>query len=272
MTLMAPLFCVDVLAKTYCPQLGVYSAMHQDYAEHYIYDDYRRDQNDVFLYGKLTEEEAGEQCVKHLLNGGRGHFGPLEHPQITFSVGYFPHSVMQQARTHRVGISFDCQSMRYTGKRIADLGEYLNNDPTCVDVIRNHWSTEALQRIEDVFYLRPLGEYTDRNGKRYEYTYDDRLHDLLYAGENAIRYYRKIQSGFSEEHARSQVCFDVRQHFVVSFNARSLMHFLDLRSKADAQLEIQQMCDLMSPHFKAWMPEIADWYETNRLQKARLAP
>lgn len=263
---MDPLFRVDVLAKTNCPQLVVYSAMHQDYAEHYIYDDYRRDQDDVFLYGKLTESEAGEQCVKHLLKGGRGHFGPLEHPQITFSVGYFPHSVMQQARTHRVGISFDCQSMRYTGKRIADLGEYLNDESVFI------WSPEALQRIESVFYLRPLGDYSDRSGKRYEYKFTQRSDDLIYAGANAIRYYRKICDGFSEEHARSQVCFDVRQHFVVSFNARSIMHFLDLRSKADAQLEIQQMCDLMFPHFKEWMPEIADWYETNRLHKARLAP
>jgi thymidylate synthase (FAD) len=247
--------------------------MHQDYAENYIYDEYRQDgPGDVYLYGTLTEEEAGEQCVKHLLKGGRGHFGPLEHPQITFSVGYFPHSVMQQARTHRVGISFDCQSMRYTGKRIADLGFYLDFDPDCLDISINHWSDDALKRIENVFYLRPVGEYTDRNGKRYEYTYHERLRDVIYAGENAIRYYRKIRDGFSEEHARSQICFDVRQHFVVSFNARSLMHFLDLRSKADAQLEIQQMCDLMFPHFKGWMPEIATWYETNRLHKARLSP
>ena len=108
---MDPLFRVDVLAKTQCPQLLTYSAMHQDYAEGYIYDEYRPDQNDVWLYGKLTEEEAGEQCVKHLLKGGRGHFGPCEAPQITFSVGYFPHSVMQQARTHRVGVSFDVQCL-----------------------------------------------------------------------------------------------------------------------------------------------------------------
>jgi thymidylate synthase (FAD) len=262
---MDPLFRVDVLAKTYCPQLLIYSAMHQDYAENYIYDEYRHDEGDVYLYGTLTEEEAGEQCVKHLLKGGRGHFGPLEHPQITFSVGYFPHSVMQQARTHRISVSFDCQSMRYTGKRIARLGDSFQMSPI-------HLSDKAIAEIESVFYLRPVGDYTDRTGKRY--TYDDatRYSDLIYCADNARLYANKVGNGFSEEHARSQVCFDVRQHFVVSFNARSLMHFLDLRSKADAQLEIQQMCDLMFPHFKAWMPEIATWYETNRLHKARLSP
>lgn len=713
---MDPLFTVDVLAKTEYPQLLIYSAAHQDYAENYIFEEYRRDQDDRYIYGSLTEEEAGHLCVKHLLKGGRGHFGPLEHPQITFSVGYFPHSVMQQARTHRVGVSFDVQclagdtevtfvkasgglhkvkiaelhdlwsngeqavrerkirgrngeapgayrrdckkrlqrmklrvlnestgafelshiqdvmcsgtqpiyrltltdgktldcttnhrlfttagwqhmgealglvtdetnqvlaitrdcevmcngvlrtdaiysqkswfaaqaqkgltaseiaanagcsvevirhwakehgidlrsgyrrglktivgnglyrdrawleaqlqqgqhadamvqaagcsiecikkwvyhhglalnkrqpgsptpwnkgnggyalnlspesrqirqqnakkytrrgadsnfwkggvasdrtmigawtrqiapqvhekfnyicqscgerggqlhahhlvpvfaddslayefdnlvsvckpcheqlhadqreaevaqdfqpmlnpqtwqpkptpvgrklmahpvkvvqveylgmqttydlevagewhnfvangvvvhnSFRYTGDRIADLGRHVLDVCDTIEGELVYWNDDLLQRIENVFYLRPVGDYSDRNGKKYTYTNSERVSDLLYAGENAIRYYRKICDGFSEEHARSQVCFDIRQHFVVSFNARSLMHFLDLRSKADAQLEIQQMCDLMVPHFKSWMPEIANWYEQNRLHKARLAP
>ncbi|XDE62527.1 FAD-dependent thymidylate synthase [Arthrospira platensis BEA 1257B] len=58
-----------------------------------------------------SELEAGEIIVKRLLAGERGHYGPLEHPSITFNCGYFPHSVMQQARTHRVGISFDVQCL-----------------------------------------------------------------------------------------------------------------------------------------------------------------
>jgi thymidylate synthase (FAD) len=59
---------------------------------------------------------------------------------------------------------------------------------------------------------------------------------------------------------------------VVSFNLRSLLHFMDLRAKRDAQLEIQQLCDLMWPHLESWAPEIASWYGTSRLHKARLAP
>jgi len=47
---------------------------------------------------------------------------------------------------------------------------------------------------------------------------------------------------------------------------------LDLRSKRDAQLEIQQLCDLLWPHLEAWAPEIAAWYAASRLHKARLAP
>jgi len=66
--------------------------------------------------------------------------------------------------------------------------------------------------------------------------------------------------------------FDYRQHFVVTFNLRSLMHFLDLRGKADAQIEIHQMCQLMMPHFAEWIPPVHDWYTKNRWGKARLAP
>jgi thymidylate synthase (FAD) len=59
---------------------------------------------------------------------------------------------------------------------------------------------------------------------------------------------------------------------MVSFNLRSVLHFMDLRAKKDAQLEIQILCNMIWPHIKEWVPEIAEWYEQNRLGKARLAP
>jgi len=76
----------------------------------------------------------------------------------------------------------------------------------------------------------------------------------------AVYYARKIEGGMAEEHARDLIPYNVRQHFVVSMNARSLMHFLNLRMKKDAQLEIQQLCELMLPQFQKWMPEISEWY------------
>jgi thymidylate synthase (FAD) len=76
----------------------------------------------------------------------------------------------------------------------------------------------------------------------------------------------------SEEHARGLIPFDFRQHFVMSCNLRSLLHFLDLRFKKDAQLEIQKLSEMMWAHTQDWVPEISAWYEKNRLGKARLAP
>ena len=169
------------------------------------------------------------------------------------NVGWFPHSVMQQARTHRVGVSFDVQSFRYSGSRVVD----------CVEERRD---------FEDVFYLRPVGHYRDRQNKRYEYTQLQRQSDKALCMSAADRYAGQIEMGYAEEHARGILPFDVRQHFVVSFSLRALLHFLDLRAKLDAQQEIRELCDLLWPHLQAWAPEIAGWYEKTRLHKARLAP
>jgi len=76
----------------------------------------------------------------------------------------------------------------------------------------------------------------------------------------------------AEEQARGMIPFDTRQHFVVSFTLRAFLHFLDLRAKKDAQDEIRQLCELMLPHLHNWVPQIAEWYVSSRLGKARLAP
>jgi thymidylate synthase (FAD) len=237
-------FTVEVIAQTPNPQQTIYAAMHQDYAESFVAHD-----RDSFP----DEAKAGDMVIKHLLAGNRGHFGPIEHPQIVLNVGWFPHSCMQQIRTHRVGISFDVQSFRYTGTRILSVAEGQTD-------------------VEEVFYLRPLGFYTDRQGKKYEYTSEQRAEDLAWCRDGAKLYKKRIDQGFSEEHARSLIPFDVRQHWVMSANVRSLMHLMDLRAKDDAQLEAQQMCELIWPHFEAWVPTIAAWYKKNRWGKARLSP
>ncbi|GAB4324995.1 MAG: hypothetical protein OHK0047_09630 [Leptolyngbyaceae cyanobacterium] len=461
-------FTVEVIAQTPQPQQVIYAAMHQDYAEEFVWSE-----RDRFP----SEEKCGELVVKHLLAGNRGHYGPLEHPQIVLNCGWFPHSTMQQIRTHRVGISFDVQCLagdteitfvKASGAlrkiRIAELydlwthgekavrerkiqgrqgeppGQYrrdcktrlknmrlrvLNEetglfetshirdvmcsglqpvyrltleDGRTLDCTTNHrllttqgWQTmgEAVglqtapdgsvvnmthpcavmangvvavgrglyrdkvwlnqqihlttepknwqakpkpqgrklkphplavirieylgwqmtydleveepwhnfvanglvvhnsfrytgsrildvvagkRDVEEVFYLRPVGAYSDRQGKRYNYTEALRQQDLEWCLQACQRYKERIDQGFAEEHARGLIPFDVRQHWVMSANVRSLMHLLDLRWKSDAQLEAQKLCETIWPHFQAWVPAIADWYETNRLKKARLAP
>ena len=66
--------------------------------------------------------------------------------------------------------------------------------------------------------------------------------------------------------------FNFRQNFVVSFNLRSALHFLDLRSKLDAQKEIVELCELILPCLESWAPQVMDYYVQKRLGKARLAP
>jgi thymidylate synthase (FAD) len=144
-------------------------------------------------------------------------------------------------------------SFRYTGQRIIDV-------------------VEGKQDVEDVFYLRPIGNYTNRQGKRYFYSEDQRNEDLEWC-KNACQHYKKrIDQGLSEEHARGLIPFDARQHFVLSCNLRSLLHLLDLRWKKDAQLEAQKFCELLYIHLENWSPAVAQWYKENRAKKAKLSP
>lgn len=237
--MLDPKFRVELISQTPYPQTTIWYAMHQDYSEEFVYDE-----------TPPTEEKAGEIIVRRLLKVG--HFGPLEHPQIVLNVGYFPHCVMQQARTHRLA-SFDVQSMRYTGKRICR-------------------AADGETPMEDVLYLRPVGDYNDRFGKKYHYSEEARQYDLDWCLEAAKRYHRMLEIGMAEEHARGILPFDFRQHFVVSMNMRSLMHFLTIRGKKDAQLEIQELTKLILPHFERWAPQVYQWFIENQWQKGRLAP
>lgn len=236
-------FKVELLAATPTPQQVVYAAMHQDYSEGFVWDE-----RDRFP----SEARAGELCVKHLLEGNKGHWGPYEHPQIVLNCGWFPHSVMQQLRTHR-HLSMDVQSGRYTGERVLEVAR-------------------GERDVEEVCYLRRLGPYTDRQGKKYEYTAEQRQEDIDWCLAACRRYKTRIDQGLSEEHARDMLPFNIRQHWVLSLNARSLMHILTIRGKKDAQLEIQQLCLLLLPHFKAWMPQTCEWFMAHHWQKGRLAP
>jgi thymidylate synthase (FAD) len=126
--------------------------------------------------------------------------------------------------------------------------------------------------MDEVAYLRPPGIYMNRQGARFEYTDAHRRVDLNIGFQLVCRYHSLLSEGCPEEQARSVLMFDYRQHFVVSFNLRSLMHALDLRAKADAQLEIQALSELLMGEFEKWTPEVAQWYRQKRFGKARLAP
>lgn len=243
-----PLFQVKTLASTPDPQRLCWTAAHQDYSEGYVGSQ---------IHTK-SEEFYGTSVVKHCLS--LGHWGVVEHPSITFAVGYFPHSVLVQARTHRVNVSFDAQSMRYTSKRFLEYFEKYES------------GRATIKDLEELFYFRPCGEYADRQGGHYIYSGRQRRMDEDAAELSLVSYAKAVGSGVAEEHARDLLASGYRQHFVVSFNMRSLMHFLDLRSKADAQPEIRSLSELLFLEFKKWAPEIAEFYEQKRLHRARLAP
>ena len=237
-----PLQKVEMIRCTPNPQQLVYMGGKNDYSELPIED------TDI-----PHEDEAGAWIIEQLLGNGRGHWGPLEHPAITFSCSGFVHNVVVQARTHRVGISFDVQSQRYTCKRVLKVAD-------------------GKLKPEEVFYVRPPGFYTNRKGKKYEWTEDDYETHLGLCVASSRRYATGFENGASEEHLRDYLPQNIRQNFVVTFSLRSLLHFLDLRAKLDAQLEIQALCEAMIEPTRIWVPQVFEYYEEKRLHKARLSP
>jgi thymidylate synthase (FAD) len=224
--------------------------------EQVIWQAAKNDYSEIAIEDAKTPlpDDCGKWVVEELLANERGHWGPLEHPQITFSCTGFVHSVIVQARTHRIGTTWDVQSQRYTGKRVIKVAN-------------------KQLKPEEVFYVRPPGYYTNRKGKKYEWTkeqYDQKLQQCVTLAEQYAKDCEEL--GLSEEHARDYLPQAIRQNFVVSFNLRSILHFMDLRAKLDAQLEIQALCELFAPELEAWVPNVWKYYETKRLHKARLSP
>lgn len=222
---------VTVISKTLNPQSVVYMCLHQCYSA-----------TPVTEY-ILTEKIAGEVAVKRLLAGGRAHLSPLEQIQIAFNCSYIPHSVIAQITRHR-HVSFSVQSFRYTSPP-----ETNNSDDD----------------IENIFYLRQAGQYTSRTGI-FTYTEKMREEDLQLMKLTLLQYHKRVNQGIPPEQARGILSYDYRQHFTCTFNARALMEFIELRHKADAQLEIRQLTEMFFQEFKIWVPEIATWFEKNKFR------
>jgi len=232
-----------VLLQCYpIPEQVVWQAAKGDYSEIPIHE-----------VQPPSPSECGKWIVDNLLANDRHHWGPLEHPGLTISTSGFVHNVMVQARTHRISVSFDVQSQRYTGRRVQRVvtGELTP---------------------EDVFYVRPPGFYVNRKGAKYDWTEEDYKRELEHIYEACVRYDILRKNGVAEEHARDYLPQAIRQNFVVSFNLRSVLHFMDLRAKLDAQLEIQALVEAITPHIQRWAPNVWEYYATKRLHRAKLSP
>lgn len=229
-----------MVCATEMPQRASYIALHNDYSEDFCPDT------------ELPEDRCGEIAIERLLAGNRGHYGPLEHAHLTLLI-QMDHNTMVQLRTHRVGVSFDVQSMRYTGRRIER-------------------AADGQIPIEEVFYIRPPGTYRDRQGHSYAWS-EQQVNRLRTLAMNAAQDYADLRAeGVAEEHARYVLPTSYFQNVCLTGNIRSWFHLLDVRSKADAQEEIRWVMELVAEHVKRWVPEIYGWYEKNRLRRALLAP
>ena len=233
-------FKADVVDATQFPQRLAYLALHADYSE------------ECHKSSDLPEDEAGKIVVNRLLKGGKGHWGPLEHPSLSLMIRA-DHNTMMQLRTHRIGCTFDYQSMRYSGERIRKCAK-------------------REIRPEEVFYVRPPGIYWDRQGDKYTWSQDQADEMLACCYSSALDYDRMREAGAFEEHARTVLATGYLQHGVVTGSLRFWLHLLDVRAKADAQMEIRDLMNLIELQVHRWVPEVWVWYQQHRFQKALLAP
>jgi len=236
-------FKARTLSSTPNPYSTIWTAAHGDYCEDFIGDEWTQE-----LWP--DEHQSWALIEKNLLHNHRPHAGPLEHAQIVIAIGGFPHDVMVQHRTHRLA-SFDVQSQRYTGQRVVDM-------------------VENQREIEEVFYFRPVGKYKDRVGHYFEYTDDMRQNDIWNTRQSAITYTNNIALGMPPEMARQYLSQNIRQNYTFSCNARSILHFFNMRTAKDAQIEIQTLCEYIFIEFTKWMPELAEYYRNKYWGKSSL--
>ena len=236
-----------------------YMAMHGDVTFD-ISDDIKDTDTYTDPYGDgitlLDESVAASRVIKHAVE--RGHWGILEHPTATLYFKGYPHSVVQQIRTHRVGLSFDVASFRYISDVLLDTAERV--------------SEGDLSTVDKCFYFRQVGYYQE-SGKRFFYSEEQRLKDINHTVETLKAYKERIDSGLGNETSREvTLTYNVIQNFTISFNLRSMLHLIDLRSTNDVDFITELWAKELLGFFELWCPELHEFYMKTRYKKNRRSP
>lgn len=241
---------VDVLRQTRLPERLVCQAARGDYYEGYVGDtDYRRLMSDVEpseddstdspstegeeVDGETTHEKTVNLIEKQL---SRGHYGPFEGPQITFAVKGVPVFTERQLVRHR-HLSFDVQSMRY-----ADFSDTPYTTPETL--------TDSTLNRENGY--TDLDEETKAECRA---LYESHMEEAF------TRYEKLVDNGVPKEDARGLLGLGTEVNLTVSGNARSFLHLLDMRRKANAQWSIRQLSEMMLDELFEWMPVTFEYYD-----------
>jgi len=149
-----------------------------------------------------------------------GHQSPLEHVTFTFAIEDVSRSLLAQITRHRIA-SFNVQSQRYVNMEDFKpiIPQDILNNRNCLDAFN-----ECIEEINSVYcYI------TDT----LEYQYIQNGLDEKSAHKKAI------------ENARSVLPNAAPTKILVTMNARSLLHFFELRCCNRAQDEIRELADQM---------------------------
>lgn len=259
---------VTVLRKTENPERLVCQAARGDYFEGYVGDtSYSKLMANVD-YDELQKCETApvlEAKTKSFIEKqlSRGHYGPWEHPQITFTVKGVSRVTMAQITRHRL-MSFDVQSMRY-----ADFSEA---DPVIPVTLLS--PEERLEKYPHLFDdLEDASNYYERHSGELDISERTRA-NLRCAYEEQVEqsfetYHNMVDAGIPKEDARFVLPLGTPVNMTFSGNARTLMHLMDMRKKPNAQWEVRELSEQLFEELRDWMPYTFEWYD-NRPHK--LAP
>jgi len=145
-----------------------------------------------------------------------GHLSPFEHASFTFAVDGISRVASHQLVRHRVGASFSQKSQRYVNE---NQFEY---------VIPHSIAKDEKMKAE--------------------------FDDLMVLLQN--KYENLISMGIPAEDARYLLPNATTTNFVLTMNARSLMHFFELRCCNRAQKEIRELSDLMLERVREVAPAL----------------
>ncbi len=171
-----------------------------------------------------------------------GHFGPWEHPTITFGIEGMSRVTLAQLTRHRIA-SFDIQSQRYC-KMSAD-NVALPPSVTADEVVSRKGGRKKIEMAA-----------ADRL-----WIYESSL------AASAEAYRKLVEAGVPVEDARYVLpnAQTINGHMTV--NARSLMHIIALRSFGDSQWEIRELVSKMLKLAKEWMPITFGLFESHLMKK-----
>lgn len=247
---------VTVLRSTDAPERLVCQAARGDYFDGYVGDteyaelmknvkfDDRDVEGGVRSDGELRSyddpnivETKTKSFIEKQLS--RGHYGPWEHPQITFSVEGVSRVTMAQITRHR-HLTFDVQSQRY------------------VDFSDKEAIVPKGLRDPDHF-ARETGE-VDMDENELEY-WRNAYRQMT---REQFRYYNDmVNAGIPKEDARYILPVGTPVNMTFSGNARAMMHVLNLRQKANAQWEIRELSNGVAEMLEEWMPYTGAWWREN---------
>lgn len=202
---------------------------------------YGRNSFGSVMLGQISEEDAG--LINFLLR--EGHGTPFEQGMMAHWHIKCPIFVRSQWFKHRIGMSYNEVSARYTELEpewyVPDKARKQTGKP-------GHYTFET---IED-----PVVE--------------KKMQDIINAGAYQAfdRYKRMVKMGVAKEEARIILPQNMYTEFRWTTNARSLMNFLRLRNEETAQYEIRKYAEAIESEFARVMPNVHKSFVEN----GRMAP